>query len=78
MSESRIVAVALLTQDEVTLLGPTFQRLWVVDETPFFGALLSAIDDADRALSHERDRVEALERKRSEAPVLIQDGPGKI
>lgn len=40
MSESRIVAVALLTQNEVTLLGPTFQRLWVVDETPCFGAAI--------------------------------------
>lgn len=52
----RIIAVGLLTQGDLDQLGPTFSRLWPVDETPCFAALLSAIDDADRELRRERDR----------------------
>ena len=55
MGSKRIVAVALLTKDDVRLLGPTFDRLWPVDETPCFNGLLRAIDEADRALWRERD-----------------------
>ena len=46
----RIVAVGLLTQREVTLLGETFDRLWPVEQAPHFTELLRAIDDADRKL----------------------------
>lgn len=46
----RIVAVALLTDDDVTRLGANFRRLWPVDETPCFEGLLDAIDQADREL----------------------------
>ena len=53
MSRERIVAVGLLTQREVTLLGPTFHRIWPVEEAPDFGELLRAIDDADEALSRD-------------------------
>jgi hypothetical protein len=49
MSE-RIVAVGLLTQQELNLLGPTFNRIWRVEEAPPFHELLRAIDDADRGL----------------------------
>lgn len=58
MGSKRIVAVALLTKDDVRLLGPTFDRLWPVDETPCFNGLLRAIDEADRALWRERDEDE--------------------
>ena len=56
MSE-RIVAVALLTQRDLNLLGHTFDRLWRVEEAPQFDELLRAIDDADQALqqSHSED-----------------------
>ena len=53
----KIVAVALLTQREVDLLGSHFDRLWPLNETPCFGKLLAAIDDADRALWRERDAL---------------------
>ena len=46
----RIVAVGLLTQREVTLLGETFDRLWPVEQAPHFTELLRAIDEADRKL----------------------------
>lgn len=52
---AKIVAVGLLTQRDLDTLGAGFDRLWPVDETPCFHALLQAIDDADRELRRERD-----------------------
>ena len=46
----RIVAVGLLTQQDLDLLGQSFDRLWPVDDAPCFIDLLEAIDEADRAL----------------------------
>lgn len=54
--KTRIVAVGLLTDDDVAKLGSDFHRLYPVDETPCFGELLRAIDEADRALRRERGR----------------------
>jgi hypothetical protein len=51
--DGRIVAVGLLTQRDLRLLGPTFDRAWPVEETPSFDELLRAIDDAERRLSGE-------------------------
>jgi hypothetical protein len=50
--QDRIVAVALLTQRDLNLLGPAFDRAWPVEETPSFSELLRAIDEADRELGH--------------------------
>ena len=50
MTKERIVAVGLLTQREVALLGATFDRLWPVEEAPEFQELLDAIDHADEEL----------------------------
>ena len=49
----RIVAIALLTESDLSLLGPTFDRIWPVDEAPEFQALIRAIDEADRKLRQE-------------------------
>jgi hypothetical protein len=54
LPKDRIVAVALLTQRDVDLLGPTFERLWPVDEAPCFPELLRAIDEAERELREVR------------------------
>jgi len=54
--QDRIIAVGLLTQHDLNALGPTFTRLWPVEEAPIFVELLRAIDDADRELSHHRPR----------------------
>jgi hypothetical protein len=43
-----IVAVGLLTARDIALLGPTFERIFPVDEVPCFSDLLRAIDEADR------------------------------
>ena len=56
MSARRIVAVGLLTAQDVKALGPTFERLWPVEETPCFSHMLQAIDEADRVLWQERDK----------------------
>jgi len=42
------VAVGLLTQRDLTVLGPTFKRVWPIDRAPDFADLLRAIDEADR------------------------------
>jgi hypothetical protein len=51
LPDDRIVAVALLTKRDVALLGPTFDRLWPVEEAPGFSSLLRAIDEADAELA---------------------------
>jgi hypothetical protein len=62
LSFERIVAVGLLTKNDVRLLGPTFDRSWPVQDAPCFNDLLRAIDDADRRLecsSHLTQRRQA-------------------
>lgn len=49
----RIVAVGLLTRRDLEVLGPTFDRIWTVEEAPHFNELLRAIDEADRKLHQE-------------------------
>ena len=46
----RIVAIGLLTQRDLSVLGPAFDRAWPIDEAPEFDELLHAIDEADRKL----------------------------
>ena len=55
MSKDRIVAVGLLTENDLDLLGDSFTRLWPVEDTPCFSQLLEAIDEADREIRRERD-----------------------
>ncbi len=61
----RIVAVGLLTQREVELLGHGFSRLWPVDRTPCFIDLIKAIDEADEELlkAHELKCGQAISGK---------------
>ena len=49
----RIVAVGLLTQRDLELLGHGFSRLWPVDDRPCFTDLIEAIDKADEQLKQE-------------------------
>jgi hypothetical protein len=55
MSE-RIIAVGLLTRRDLEVLGPTFDRIWPVEEAPHFNELLRAIDDADQRLQQQSTR----------------------
>lgn len=52
----RIVAVGLLTKRDLSLLGPTFDRAWPVEEAPAFSELLRAIDEADQKLGQPEKR----------------------
>lgn len=53
MSGDKIIAMGLLTQNDLIRLGDTFNRAWPVDEVPGFDDLLRAIDQADQS-SHDR------------------------
>ena len=55
MSE-RIIAVGLLTRRDLEVLGPTFDRIWPVEEAPHFNELLRAIYDADQRLQQQSRR----------------------
>ena len=52
---SQIVAIGLLTQHELELLGEGFDRAFPVDDELMFENLLRAIDDADRQLQARED-----------------------
>ena len=54
----RIVAIGLLTREDLTTLGSAFNRAWPVDEAPCFEVFLEAIDKADRRLWRERDEAD--------------------
>lgn len=48
MDQDGIVAIGLLTRRDLNLLGPTFSRLWPIEDAPrSFEELLRAIDQAD-------------------------------
>ena len=53
MSDERIVAIGLLTEDDLRRLGDTFTRVWPVDRSTDFTELLRAIDEAEERLRHE-------------------------
>jgi hypothetical protein len=55
----RIVAVGLLTQSELNLLGPSFERAWPIEDAPEFSELLRAIDEADARLRQEAEPRDA-------------------
>ena len=54
----RIVAVGLLTQRDLKLLGPTFDRIWPVEDVPQFEELIQAIDRADEHLEHKPNMIQ--------------------
>ena len=71
MVRERIVAIGLLTQRNLDRLGGSLQKVWLVDETPCFGALLHAIDEADREIWRERDCKASAQGRAEDSPTLI-------
>jgi len=57
MTDERIIAFGLLTQQDLDALGSDFRRVYPVDEVPCFGELLRAIDEADREMRTNQDRM---------------------
>ena len=65
--KERIVAVGLLTERDLGMLGSTFDRAWPIDDAPCFDGLLQAIDEADRGVWRSRDELEGSDEvKRAE------------
>jgi hypothetical protein len=62
MTEERVIAVGLLTERDVQVLGQGFNRLWPVDDTPCFSQIIQAIDEADRQLWRAKDEEERMSR----------------
>jgi len=56
MQRDRLVAIGLLTEREMNLLGPAFDRACPVEDAPELDELLRAIDKADDEL---RSRAKA-------------------
>ena len=57
MDQDRIVAVGLLTERDLDLLGPAFKWAWPVEDAPQFEDLLVAIDEADEELRQAKVRM---------------------
>ena len=57
MDYDKFVAVGSLERMDARLLGPSFEKLWPVEDSPDFRGLLEAIDEADRRLSQKRLRA---------------------
>lgn len=55
VSAERIVAVGLLTEQDLERLGQEFDRYFPVPIDPCFTDLLAAIDEADQALVREQE-----------------------
>ena len=53
MPDERIVAIGLLTLNDLERLGETFDRLWPVDKGTDFSELLQAIDEAEQRFRQE-------------------------
>jgi hypothetical protein len=58
VNRDRIVAVGLLTERDLSLLGANFSRIWPVEEAPHFDELLQAIDEADRQVLQDAPHSE--------------------
>lgn len=55
MNAERIVAVALLTQRDLDLIGTGFRRLFTVDEPDAFADLLAQLDTISAGPPHGPD-----------------------
>ena len=55
VSQDRIVAVGLLSQEDLDRLGTSFQRVFPLGQDNGFDELLKAIDAAERSLLSESE-----------------------
>ena len=59
MQRDKIVAIGLLTQRDLDILGDGFRRVFPLDAAGDFDALLAAIDEADAGGSEVAAREKA-------------------
>ena len=50
VDRERVIAVGLLAQKDLNVLGPSFKRAWPLEDVSCFSALMQAIDEAEREL----------------------------
>lgn len=62
MDQERIVAIGLLTERDLSLLGPAFKWAWPIEEVPQFDELIRAIDEADEHLRHPAEKPKEITR----------------
>lgn len=55
MSDEKFVAVGLLTQRDLELLGSGFCRIYPLADTTDFSALLARIDEVDKIRRNQND-----------------------
>lgn len=56
MTDDHIVAVALLTERDLTVFGQGLRRVYPLEKITDFDDLLGAIDEADRVARAEAER----------------------
>lgn len=61
MSSDRIVAVGLLSERDLMVLGGDLAKIWPVHEAPCFEELLQAIDEAERRVRRHHSPVRATQ-----------------
>ena len=62
MDQERIVAIGLLTEQDLDLLGPAFKWAWPVETVPEFDELIRAIDEADSQLRRNSNKAEKADQ----------------
>ena len=58
MAQEKIIAVGLLTQRDLAVLGAGFRRAFPIEQCGDFDSLLRAIDEADGSLRKSGGRAE--------------------
>lgn len=53
--QDQVVAIGLLTEQDLSLLGSGFRRAFRLDDTPCFEDILAAIDEAERKAGKLRE-----------------------
>jgi hypothetical protein len=66
VAENRIVAVGLLTQQELDRYGSGLKQVFPVSDGACFEELVRLIDEADREHWPEEERLQALQRLRAQ------------
>jgi hypothetical protein len=74
MDQEPIIAVGLLTRRDLNLLGPTFDRVFPVEDVPQFDELLEKIDQADSGLEKSRPMTDTIETRIEDDLFAIEEG----
>ena len=68
MSSAPIVAIALLTQEDLKTLGGSFQRAYSIDEVPCFQELIRQLDEVESSPPNSKLSTERKPSKLDQNP----------